>query len=404
MARFGIRYRLAIPLLAEAGLILLLTGLFFPIKAAQSSGIAGIVLAALLALAERHIVKQHALWFVACILMLACGAWGMQVAPDPKMSWTAFWSYQTIGKGFLCALALLCVPFSSRQVQRLLLLLLLLLIARNVEMFVYGFQHPVFLGGKELANEEILLGYRSQGDHIVLLSPFVLAAMLVRRQEFAVSLALLGIEMALLASTGWRGAWLGFAGSCLCLLVYFRAWRALSALFVAVTLVGVVGLLASDDNIVALAINRGFSDSNRIEKVWLPALDILSQANWQGYGFGQARYIELLSAYSAMHPDKAIPIFGDAHNMVLNFAMSAGWLGVLAFVAVLGVGVAECFRRLRENGLAPEQIVLLSGTSAGWLGVYGLLGLTDQPHYNNLAVLAVLTSVGLASYPDRKQV
>lgn len=391
------RFRQSTPLLAEIFLILFLSGLIFPIKAAQSLGWAGIVLTSMLALSNTPPAGRNWLWGIACAAMLGAGLWGMQVAIDPKMSWTAFWAYQTIGKGFLCALALLTVSFSPWQLRRLLAFLLLMLLARNLAMIFYGYQHPVFLGGAEHADANLLLGYRSQGDHVLLLFPFVLAAVFVWRKYLNAALVLMLLEIALIASTGWRGVWVGFAGTCLLLLILFRAWRILGGLVLGGLSVGVIALLASTDNIVARAISRGFSDTHRIDWVWRPVLDMINQSGWQGYGFGQARYLELITAYSTAHPEQGIPVYGDAHNMFLNFAMAAGWLGALAYGAVLCTGIGLCLLRLRTKNLYPEQSILLAGTAAAWLGTYGLLGLTDQPHYNNLAVLAVLTSVALTS-------
>lgn len=397
MNRFLVQLRQQIPLLAEISLLLFLTGLFFPVKAAQSLGWVGIVLAGALSWANHPRMSRDWAWLVACLLMLLAGWWGMQVANDPRMSWTAFWSYQTIGKGFLCALALSSIQFSQVQIRRLLAFLLLMLVARNAVMMFYGYQHPVFLGGVHLASEVSLIAYRSQADHVLLLFPFVLAAMLVWKKCINAALILMGLEIVLLASTGWRGAWMGFAGACLLLLVMFRAWRTVLVLVLGSASVGAIGLLASSTNIIAMAINRGVGDSNRMNGVWRPVVDMLAQSNWQGYGFGQARYLELISAYSAAHPEKAIPVLGDAHSMVLNFAVAAGWLGALAYVTVVVCGVGLCLWRLRDKTLLPEQTILLTGTAAAWFGTYALLGLTDQPHYNNLAVLAVLTSVALAS-------
>jgi O-antigen ligase len=400
MNRFTIQLRQHTPLLAEISLLLFLLGLFFPVKAAQSIGWVGLFLTGTLSLIAHPRMKRDWLWVAACLLMLAAGWWGMQVSNDPRMSWTAFWSYQTIGKGFLCALALSSIPFSQVQIRRLLAFLLLMLVVRNAVMMFYGYQHPVFPSEKDYV-EVFLIAYRSQADHALLLFPFVLAAMLVWKKWINAALILMGLEIILLASTGWRGAWMGFAGACLMLFVVFRAWRTLIVLALGGISVGIIGLLASSTNIVAMAINRGFGDSNRVNGVWRPVLDMLAQSAWQGYGFGQARYLELISAYSAAHPmadpKKTIPVLGDAHNMILNFAMAAGWLGALAFVAVVACGMGLCLWRLRDKRLLPEQTILLAGTAAAWFGTYALLGLTDQPHYNNLAVLAVLTSVALAS-------
>jgi O-antigen ligase len=397
MNRFLIQLRQKTPFIAEISLLLFLLGLFFPVKAAQSIGWVGLFLTGTLSLIAHPKMKRDWLWVAACLLMLAAGWWGMQVSNDPRMSWTAFWSYQTIGKGFLCALALSLIPFSQVQIRRLLAFLLLMLLARNLMMMVYGYQHPVFLGGAHLASEVSLIAYRSQADHAVLLFPFVLAAMLIWKKCINAALILMVMEVVLLASTGWRGAWMGFAGACLLLLVMFRAWRTVLFLALGAVSVGIIGLLASSTNIIAMAINRGVGDSNRMNGVWRPVFDMLAQSDWLGYGFGQARYLELILAYSAAHPEKAIPVLGDAHSMVLNFAMAAGWLGAFAYVAVVAGGIGLCLWRLRDKSLLPEQAVLLAGTAAAWFGTYGLLGLTDQPHYNNLAVLAALTSVALAS-------
>lgn len=399
MNRFLVQLRQQTPFLAEISLLLFLTGLFFPVKAAQSLGWVGIVLTGAMSWANHPRMSRDWAWLAACLLMLLAGWWGMQVANDPRMSWTAFWSYQTIGKGFLCALALSSIQFSQVQIRRLLAFLLLMLVARNAVMMFYGYQHPVFPSERDYV-EIFLIAYRSQSDHMLVLFPFVLAAMLVWKKCINAALILMGLEIVLLASTGWRGAWMGFAGACFLLLVMFRAWRILIVLTLGAVSVGAVGLLASPTNIVAMAISRGVGDSNRMNGVWRPVLDMLAQSNWQGYGFGQARYLELISAYSAAHPmadpKKTIPVLGDAHNMILNFAMAAGWLGALAFVAVLVCGVGLCLWRARDKSLLPEQTILLAATAAAWFGTYGLLGLTDQPHYNNLAVLAVLTSVALA--------
>jgi hypothetical protein len=400
MNRFYIQLRQHIHFLAEISLLLFLLGLFFPIKAAQSIGWVGLFLSGILSLIAHPRMKRDWLWVVACFLMLAAGWWGMQVSNDPRMSWTAFWSYQTIGKGFLCALALSSIPFSQVQIRRLLAFLLLMLIARNGAMMIYGYQYPVFLGGEHYADLMVLLKYRNQADHVLILFPFVLAAVFAWKKCINSALIWMVLEILLLISTGWRGAWLGFAGACLLLLILFKAWRIVLVLVLGSVSIVAVGLLVSTQNIVALAFSRGFSSSSRLDPVWRPVLEMVNNSNWQGYGFGQARYIELISAYStaylAIKPDDPIPILGDAHNMILNFAMAAGWLGVLAYIAAVAGGMGLCLWRLRDQTLLPEQTVLLAGTAAAWFGTYVLLGLTDQPHYNNLAVLAMLTAVALA--------
>lgn len=80
---------------------------------------------------------------------------------------------------------------------------------------------------------------------------------------------------------------------------------------------------------MALAINRGFGDSHRVELVWRPVIDMITLSGWQGYGFGQARYLELIAAYAAAHPTRVFG-FWRCPQYEPEFAMSAGWIGAPA--------------------------------------------------------------------------
>lgn len=383
-------------------LLLYFVGLFFPVRAAQSIGFAGVAIIALLSLPTVSIERSRMAWGIGCVLMLAAGAWGAAVAPDAGESWRHFWSYQMIGKGAVCALALLILPLSSSQLRWVLAFLLVMLVARNIQMAIYGIQNAeVVLGMAK--SEAQLLGFRNHADHIVLLAPFVITVTLSWRRWYLTAAMLLAVEVVLLAMTGWRGAWLGLFGGCLFVLVYFRTWKILGFLVLLMLSVGVIGSFVLDGNIVDQALRRGVGDSNRIELVWKPVLDLLSVSNWQGYGFGSARFIEVFSGYAAAHPEKGIPHFPDPHNMVLAFTMAAGWLGALAFVTLLALGIALCVRHLRRED-TPESRALTTGVVASWVGVYGILGLTDQPYYNNLALLMALTSIVLACGRKREHV
>lgn len=387
--------------LALTSLMLYLLGLFFPVRVAQSIGFAGILIAALLALSGASFERRNIPWLFACGLMFVAGWWGTQVASDGGESWRFFWSYQMIGKGVLCALALLFLPMSTRQLGWLLVFLLAMLAARNVQLLAYALQNTEVLRGMP-TSESQLLGFRNQADHILLLAPFVLAITLSWRRWYVSATFVIASEVFLLALTGWRGAWLGLFGGFFVLLFHFRAWKVLGFLLLLPVLIGIAGMLAVDSNIVGQAIQRGFSDSQRVELVWKPVFALLAASGWQGYGFGSARFMEVFAGYVAAHPGQGLLLFPDAHNMVLAFAMAAGWLGACAFIAILSAAVCRCISQLRL-GTTPEKHALLAGILAAWIGLYALLGMTDQPFYNNLAVLAALTSVAFASERKRAQ-
>lgn len=375
-------------------LLFYFVGLFFPVRILQSMGFAGIVVAGFLSLPKVSMDRNRVAWGVGCVLMLAAGGWGAVVALDAGESWRHFWSYQTIGKGAVCALALLALPLSSRQLRWVLGFLLVMLVTRNIQLAIYGYLNPeVILGIPK--SEAQLLGFRNQGDHIVLLAPYIVAVTLAWRRWHLAAALFLAVEVILLAMTGWRGAWLGLFGGCLFVLGYFRAWKTLGSLVVLMLSVGVISFLL-DGNIVVQALRRGVGDSHRIDLVWKPVLDMLATVNWQGYGFGSARFMEVFAEYVATHPEKGLILFPDPHNMVLAFAMAAGGLGALVFVVLLVLGITLCIRHLRCAD-TPENKALSVGTAASWIAVYGILGLSDQPYYNNLAILMALTSIVLVS-------
>lgn len=379
--------------------MLYLVGLFFPVRVIQSMGFAGIVVAGLLSLPTVSAERNRVVWGVACVLMLAAGGWGAIVAPDAGDSWRHFWSYQMIGKGAVCALALLLLPLSSSQLRWVLAFILAILVARNIQLAIYGYQNVEIILGMP-KSEAQLLGFRNHADHIVLLAPFVMAVTLAWRRWYCVAGLLFTVELVLLATTGWRGAWLGLFCGCLFVLLYFRAWKILGLLIVLLLSVGAISFFIMDGNIVVQALKRGLGDSHRIDLVWKPVLDILAAGNWRGYGFGSARFMEVFSGYVAAHPEKGLMLFPDPHNMVLAFAMAAGYLGALAFVILLAMGVALSVLHLRCDD-TPEKRAISAGTVASWVAVYGILGLTDQPYYNNLALLMALTSIVLASGRER---
>ena len=376
--------------------MLFVAGQLLSWNAVHSIGLVGVVGLAVyhrgLCLGSERCIQ---LWVAALAILLLAGVWGEWVAETPVTNWRSFWSYQSLGKGAVFALAVLCLPVSRRSMVGFLAMIPLLLLIRNAAMLAHGVQHSLWVIDGAMRDQDMFLMYRNQGDHILALYPFLLAWVLAYRRHVGWLALLTLVEVGLLASTGWRGAWLGFAGACLMLFVLYRQWLVLAAFFFLLLAVGGGALIWSDSNIVAQALLRGFSDSYRVEWVWKPVLDILGSNGWRGFGFGQERYLQLIRAYSEAHPERAIPVFGDAHNMFLNFSVAAGWFGGVAYLALLLSGISLPLARARELSKDDPRRVVLFGLAAAWLGTFGLLGLTDQPHYHLFAILMAVTSLAL---------
>lgn len=148
-----------------------------------------------------------------------------------------------IGKGAVCALALLILPLSSIQLRWVLAFLLAMLVARNIQLAIYAYQNiEVVLGMPK--SEAQLLGYRNHGDHIRLLVPvmtvvFILMTLVCRGSFTLGRRSYPGDDR---VAWGMGG---GLFGACLLILLHFRGLKISALLAVLLVSVGLASLFRS---------------------------------------------------------------------------------------------------------------------------------------------------------------
>ncbi len=213
------------------------------------------------------------------------------------------------------------------------------------------------------------LGFNAAGTVLLVasLAAFPLFASGRSRWHYLAAAAQFPILAGLLATQS-RGAWLGWSGGILALLVLSPVgtrrmqWR-MWALVLAAGLGGLGGLFGHPSlqsrtaSILSLEVNR-----DRL-LLWQASLQMFRDHPWWGVGLG---------AFVREYPRYRLP--GDpnelapfAHNLPLSLAAETGLVGLLGFSILLGaavkVGVARSLRG------PPEERMLRAGAVAQLLGV-----------------------------------
>jgi O-antigen ligase/Tfp pilus assembly protein PilF len=201
------------------------------------------------------------------------------------------------------------------------------------------------------------------GSYLVLVVPLTAGRALLARRHWPY-LSLLAGQLACLALTQARGAWVGFGAAAL---TFGLAWAiathsqrlAMAALAMAALAVGFVALLNLPggplvplarlpglDRLATLTRTDAGSTAARLT-IWRATLPLIVTRPWLGYGPETMRTV-----FARVFPPQLVYYQGRhvvvdrAHNLWLDLGMSAGLAGVVAFGALL-VG----FGRLAWQGL-----------------------------------------------------
>jgi O-antigen ligase len=214
-----------------------------------------------------------------------------------------------------------------------------------------------------------------------------------------------GVLMAIALVMSWsRGAWLGFAAAVVAMALAMVVRSRWAAPWLAIGLAG-AGYLALAGGVAYLppALVQRFSDLTPFLSVsdvrgveitdanyavverlahWQAATAMWADRPWLGVGIGN---------YSVAYPAYALPLWpdplGHAHNYYLNTGAETGILGLLAYVAFVGVALLLTWREaMRSTGWR-------WGLVLGALGV--LVHLSVHSLFDNLYVHALYLQVAI---------
>lgn len=373
---------------------------FFPLRALGNLALVFSLLFFVILLVSEDVVRKRtfqepvfvfslALFFLAYVVSVETHTFGA--------GWSAFYSYDGPGKALLIGVSMFALKGRETSLNRLFILVFGLLGVLNVFQLQMLFASPVFLH-PESYSLDAFYRYRNFGAMQLILCPFLVVGMgrAVTVRSRGVLFIWFLLNFILLASTGFRGAWLGFFVGCC---VAAGRKRLLKAVPYSVSVGLALALLfllmkgGQGDSLVANAIRRGLSDNNRIDQVWRPTLLFLGDAFWFGHGFDP---LEFSRVYKEKWVDSGFGnvVMPGAHNMVLQYFFQAGVLGAVIYVGLVVAVVSRLWilSRDADNEISSMAQALL----AAWVGAYVVLGQTDSVNWPCFAVLFPITAFFLA--------
>jgi O-antigen ligase len=168
------------------------------------------------------------------------------------------------------------------------------------------------------------------------------------------------VYLLLLAGTGARAAWYGgliAAG----VWFYAESNRArIAVVGIALAAAVVLALWMVPPPIFLEQAQRGMWAAHRVHGTWLPALHLISERPWLGYGYGQQLFHAAYNAEVAAHPDWYFRHSLGPHNVFLALWF-AGGIGLVASVVGLVVTYFRFVARMFRHGDAAWRETLLAG-------------------------------------------
>ena len=228
------------------------------------------------------------------------------------------------------------------------------------------------------------------------------------------SLAFLALVGGTLLLTQSRSGWIGGAAGVLALvtlagLTARSRWaRAIGLLALLLTVAGVVsaGMWVAREGLTealeAVGAPEGvetavgtISMSGRLE-IWSRALYAVQDFPFTGCGLGAfRRIVHVLYPLFLIGPDADI---GHAHNIFLQTALDLGLPGLIAYLALLLVAGAVCWRWARRGDRLARPLAL--GLMAGLIGLHAY-GLTDAVALGSKPAVTFWFVLGLVACLDR---
>lgn len=203
------------------------------------------------------------------------------------------------------------------------------------------------------------------------------------------------VAMLLLFALGLRSGWL-LGGGLLALWVAFRPRLAVT-LFPLI-LVSAAALAWFGPNYAMERLHSGFHDlGERPTVAWRPALKMIADRPWRGFGFG-GHYPKTLHEYLNRDPDGNNPTIHirDPHNFYLQMAWHGGAITVTALFAAMSFLIWLLLREFRsyirlENSDARKLLyVLIWSLLILWNGI---IANSETPDIFSFSMLFAISSV-----------
>ncbi len=312
---------------------------------------------ALAAIDARHvarIARQPLAWWLAATALFA----GVSTLVSPEPAYSASEAYKAIGFLVLSAFATALIVRGVADAD----IVMWASVAAAIDVSIYSLVQ--YAGEFETTPKWPIADiqqHRYYAEPLLWFLPAILWALGRTRDRFVPWVgAGLAIYLLLLAATGARAAWYGG-------LIAAAAWfyaeanrrRALvvtGALAAAI----VLALWIVPEPIFVDQAMRGIWASHRVHGAWVPALELVLERPWLGYGFGESLFHAAYNAEVAHHPDWFFRRSLGPHNVFLALWF-AGGIGLVGSVVGALVAYYACVGRALVGKRSAWRAILLAG-------------------------------------------
>lgn len=384
----------------EIGFLAFVSSSFLSFRAIGNVGLGLVAVCAGFALIRRKGEGRSRPEVVAMLLFASSCLVAVALSVEPRESWSAFYSHSFVGKTLLASLCLVAWQPGGATLRRLFCYALVMLFGINLLQLAYWWPVSIMFNPEAFSPDQFYRYRNFYAAMQVVLFPFLLWQTISCRSNGwrVLWLSWVGINLAMLAGSGFRGAWLGLFIGALSLLGWKRIRTTAPYLVGAAILVVLLTAMPGvRDNLFLSAVKRGASDNHRIDSVWKPSLTLIAESPISGHGFAPLAFTRAYEARMA-HNNWGNAVMPDAHNMFLQLSFQGGWPTGIAYAALLLSLLGRLFLA-GKNGARP---FLAKPAFAAWLGAYGILGQTDTVAWWCFIVLLPLSIVVLNGSYGRK--
>jgi O-antigen ligase len=245
------------------------------------------------------------------------------------------------------------------------------------------------------------------GGVVAMLFPLSAASLVVafhnkEREKAVLHGSLTGLMIIGLIMTSSRGAWFALAFGCLAGIVWgyaeMRSGRLrsgwIAAIFIVLVLIAAGWVIANASDQLPILLDSivpgAASAQSRVELA-RNSLKLLEDTPFTGSGLGSfpglySRYILVISNF----------YFGYAHNLFLDIALAQSPFGLLAFLAILIVGMDAVIRSPKYLRRGLDRATVIRAALLASFFIILVHGLVDDPIYSGRGVVLLFFIPGLA--------
>lgn len=316
-----------------------------------------VVALALAATDARHlarIARQPLAWWLGAIALFA----GVSTLVSPEPAYSGSEAYKAIGFLVLSAFATALIVRSIADAE----VVMWASVAAAIDVSIYSL---VQYAGEFATTPRWPIAdiqrHRYYAEPLLWFLPALLWALGRTRDRFVPWVgAGLAIYLLLLAATGARAAWYG--GLIAAAVWFYAEANRRRALVVtgAVVAAIVLALWIVPEPIFIDQAMRGFWASHRVHGAWLPAIELVLERPWLGYGFGESLFHAAYNAEVAHRPDWFFRRSLGPHNVFLALWF-AGGIGLVGSVVGTLVAYYACVGRALVGKRSAWRTILLAG-------------------------------------------